>query len=137
MPFPINLVGHDGSRANVSSSGEVIIAPVAANESIHHSMSIINTAYSFAFPVVGKRMRLQNILIYGNKAIGTNDASIVIYTANSATSTDIIETILELELPKYASRDLIGLNREIGEGLFLNAKTNDITVFLTMMGYYV
>lgn len=137
MAFTVNVVDPvTGRRQGVTARGESVVAPAAPNVSSHWTMVDVDTAYNFAPPLTGKIMRLQNILMYGNKSVGTNDASIVIYTANSPTAIDGT-TILELELPKYASRDLIGINLELPEGVYLNAKTNDSTVFLTMMGYYV
>lgn len=133
----IEIVGNHGHVAKVTHSGELVVAPVLPNESKHQTMAIIDTAYSFASPVSGKKMRLENILIYANKGVGTNDATVIIYTANSLTSLIAIDTILEIELPKYSSRDLIGLNLQLPEGIFLNAKTNDNTIFMTMMGYYL
>lgn len=125
----------NGNRVGISTNGELYVAPLNPNISVHHTMDTVDTAYNFAVPQTGFKMRLQNILIYGDKAIGTNDASIVIYAATSANATTGT-VILELELPKYASRDIIGLNLELSEGVHLNAKTNDNNVFLTMMGYY-
>ena len=137
MTTPVVIVGSTGELAKVSSNGELSVSPVAPNVTQHWSMTAIDTAYNFAPPISGKKMRLQNILIYGNKNIGASDATVIIYTANSATSTDVLETVLEIELPKYKDRDLIGLNLQLPEGVFLNAKTDDNTVFLTMMGYYL
>ena len=137
MTAPVEIVGDDGTVVKVSTSGELSVAPVSPNISQHWSMTTVDTAYTFAPPISGKEMRLQNILIYGNKNVGASDATVVIYTSHTATGTTPLETILELELPKYAKRDLIGLNLQLSEGVFLNAKTDDNTIFLTMMGYYL
>lgn len=137
MPFEFVLVDRQGRAADVSSNGELIISPASANVTKHWDMVLPDVAYNFAPPITGKRMRLQNILMYANKTVGNTDAKIEIYTAGSADSTTVIEAVLTLELPKYASRDMIGLNIELSEGIFLNAKTDDATVFLTMMGYYL
>jgi len=112
------------------------VAPLSPNVSQHHDMTAINAAYNFAVPIHGKIMRLQNILLYANKAVGTNDATVVIYTTDAVDSLVIGETIMTIELPKYGSRDLIGLNLELPIGVYLNAKTDDATVYATMMGYY-
>lgn len=137
LTLPVTLQSLDGYSARITNHGELIVAPASPNTVQHHSMTSINTAYSFAPPIAGSKMLLQNILMYGNKGIGTNDATVIIYTANSETSTAPIDVVLELELPKYANRDLIGLNLELPVGVYLNAKTNDATVFLTMLGYYI
>ena len=135
MTIPVQLVG-GGAEVVVTSHGELVVAPLSPNVSKHHTMALVDTAYNFAVPIIGSIMRLQNILIYANKGVGVNDATIEIYTANAIDSLDVIETVMTIELPKYASRDLIGLNLELPEGVFLNAKTDDNTVYATMMGYY-
>lgn len=136
--FNFNLYDGNGSKnaVRVSSNGELVVAPLESNASQHHKMDTINTAYNFAPIIAGRSMILQNILVYGNKNVGVNDATVTIYTADSPTSTTPIDIILEFEVPEKQARDIIGLNLEISEGLHLNAKTDDNDVFLTMMGYY-
>lgn len=136
MPLPIEIVNGHGNVAKITSHGELIVAALSPNVSRHQTMALIDTAYNFAVPIRGQKMRLENILIYANKGVGVNDATVEIYTANAIDSLVAIETILTIELPKYASRDLIGLNLELPEGVYLNAKTDDATVYSTMMGYY-
>lgn len=135
MTIPVHIVGGN-AEVQVTPHGELVVAPLAPNVSKHHTMSSVNTAYNFAIPIHGKIMRLQNILIYANKGVGVNDATIEIYTTNAIDSLTVIDTIMTLELPKYGSRDLLGLNLELPEGVFLNAKTDDNTIYATMMGYY-
>lgn len=135
MTVPVHLVGGK-TEARVTGHGELVVAPLSPNVSRHHDMTAINTAYNFAVPVHGKVMRLQNILLYANKGVGANDATVVIYTSDAVDSLTAIDTIMTIELPKHASRDLIGLNLELPIGVYLNAKTDDATVFATMMGYY-
>ena len=135
MTIPVHLVGGN-TEARVTNHGELVVAPLSPNVSRHHDMTAINTAYNFAVPIHGKVMRLQNILLYANKGVGTNDATVVIYTADAIDSLVVIDTVMTIELPKYASRDLIGLNLELPFGVYLNAKTDDATVYGTMMGYY-
>ena len=136
MPMPIEIVNGHGNVAKVTPFGELVVAAAAPNISRHQTMALVDTAYNFAEPVHSKNMRLENILIYANKGVGVNDATVIIYTANAIDSLVAIDIILTIELPKYASRDLIGLNLELPEGVFLNAKTDDNTVYATMMGYY-
>ena len=135
MTIPVHIVGGN-AEVQVTAHGELVVAPLSPNVSKHHTMALVDTAYNFAVPKIGQIMRLQNILIYANKGVGTNDATIEVYTTNAIDSLEVIETVLTIELPKYASRDLIGLNLELPEGVFLNAKTDDNTIYATMMGYY-
>ncbi len=38
---------------------------------------------------------------------------------------------------KQTSRDFVGLNLVINEGKWLNIKTDDATIFASVLGYYV
>ncbi len=136
MAFPVTIRDPaSGVGQAVTGNGESVGSAISPNDSQYWEMSSIGTPYVFAPPVAGKRMRLMNVLMYGNKGIGTNDATVDIYTSIDPTATSGT-TVIQFELPKYASRDLIGLNLELPEGVYLLATTNDATVFLTMMGYY-
>ena len=138
MTAPTYILGANGgtNKAHVSKNGELITANISPNTVKHWDMTVTGTAYNFAPPIVGKKMRLMNILMYANKSVGASDASISIFTSLEEDSTVAVETILNLELPKYAIRDLINLNIALQEGLYLNATTDDATIFMTMMGYY-
>ena len=129
--------GQSDRTVDISPNGELIVAPIHPNQSVHWKMDVINTAYTFASITSGKRMILQNVLLYGNKNVGATDSTVTIYTADSATSLTPIQTILEFEVPKYGTRDLMNLNLDLGSEVFLNAKTDDNDIFITMMGYYV
>lgn len=136
---PVRIVGADGTPVVVTGNGSLVVGSISPNTSKHWAMTATNAAYIYATPIPGKKMILQNVLMYGNKGIGAGDAAVIIYTsANPAgvspTNGDIV---LEMELPKYSARDILGLNVELPEGVYLLAKTDDATVFLTMMGYYV
>lgn len=138
--MPIGVYVRDGRNdraVDITPNGEMVVSAIKPNISVHHKMDTINTAYNFAPIVTGKRMILQNILVYGNKNVGINDATVTIYTADALESTTPIRTVLEFEVPEKQSRDIIGLNLDLGSGVFLNATTDDNDVFLTMMGYYV
>lgn len=135
--LPVALTNGHGYVARITPHGELVVSPAAPNQSRHNAMTVVDTAYNFAEPISGKKMRVQNILLYANKSVGVNDATVTIYTANAADSVTIIDTIMVMEIPKYGSRDLINLNLELPEGVYLNAKTDDATVYATMMGYYL
>ena len=137
MPNRVHIADPTNDTAvSVSSNGELHTAPLHHNQSIHYKLDTINTAYTFADIQTGKEMHLENILIYANKGVGTNDATVTIYTSLEADSLVVKDVIMEFEIPKYGTRDLIGLNLKLGGGVYLNAKTDDNDIFLTMMGYY-
>lgn len=72
-----------------------------------------------------------------NKSVGANDAAIDIYEADSVDSIIISKSILSTEIEKKSSRDLLGLNLIVGVGKWVNMKTDDNTIYATIMFYYV
>ena len=137
MPNRVHISDPSHDRAvGVSENGELFVTPLHHNQSVHFKMDTINTAYTYASIQTGQEMHLQNILIYGNKNVGVNDAQVTIYTSLEADSLVVKDIIMEFEVPKYGTRDLINLNLKIGSGVYLNAKTDDNDIYLTMMGFY-
>ncbi len=127
-----------GSKARVSPFGQVITGPVDYNSVSTQTMAVNDQVYNFVEPIAGRRIVVDGLLIYADKAVGANDASIVIYEStegpDSATAS---VTILETEMLKKSSRDIFGVNFLCQEGSWINATTNDNNVFLTILYYYV
>jgi len=135
MALPISIFGDCGKSAAVSGNGEVRVAPLKPNQLLHNKMDTIDTAYVFAIPFIGQRMIMENVLISTDNFIGVNGADVTIYLATTPDATTGT-TLMEFNIPKNHSRDIVGLNLAIDEGFYLLAKTNDATVYATMMGYY-
>jgi len=139
MPLDVQIQDGGGSsrKAHVSSSGELIVNKVDYSSAYSLTADVINTGYNFVPPQFNKRFVVTDILLYANKNVGVNDATVVLYEADSATSTTSTKTILNIEMQKNSSRDITGLNLIISEGKWVNIKTDDDDIFATLMGFYV
>lgn len=126
-----------GVRAFVSKRGELAVAPLDFDVTSSNNMAVINTAYNFYAPMQNMRFVITAILLYADKNVGATDASVQIYEASSASSTTVLNTILDFEMLKNTNRDITGLNLLVSEGVWINGKTNDNNVYGTIMGYYV
>ena len=126
-----------GNTACVTSRNQLVVAPLDFSDAYDHEVDTINTAFSFVPPRPDMRFVVTDILLYANKGVGASDASVVIYEADSAISATVLKSIMSLEMLKQTSRDITGLNLIISEGVWLNIKTDDNTIFSTVMGYYV
>ena len=126
-----------GNKACVTSRNQLVVAPLDFSEAYDQEVDTINTAFSFVPPRPSERFVVTDILLYANKGVGASDASVVIYEADSAISATVLKSIMSLEMLKQTSRDITGLNLIISEGVWLNIKTDDNTIFSTVMGYYV
>jgi len=126
-----------GAKARCTTRGELVINRFAYSTPYTATAAVINTAYNFVGPISAKQFVVTDILLYANKNVGAGDASVQVYEATSATETTVSKAVLDIEMLKQTSRDLTGLNLIISEGKWLNIKTDDNTIFATVMGYYV
>jgi len=130
----------DGSgskvTATVTSIGQLVIAPYAYDEVVSGILDVDNTAVNFFGPKTGKQFVLTTILLNANKSVST-DCIVDIYEATTDVTATITKSILSIEMLKNTSRDITGLNLLITEGRYINGKTDDDDVFVTLMGYYI
>ena len=126
-----------GSLARVTERGQLVTASLSYSDTYNVQVTLTNTAYNFIAPKQKKRFVITDILLYANRDVAVTDATVVIYEATSPSTTTVSKTILSIEMPKNTSRDIIGLNLITNEGVWLNIKTDDNTIFANMMGYYV
>lgn len=127
----------NGGEACITTRNQLVVAPLDFSTAYPVTANVINTAFNFVPPVASKRFVVTDILLYANKGVGASDATVDVYEATSATESTIDKSILAIEMLKQSSRDLTGLNLLISEGKWLNIKTDDNTIFATVMGYYV
>jgi hypothetical protein len=138
MAAPVYIVDPlTGNKAVVSEFGQLTVAPVAYSTPVQETLTVIDTAFTMIEPVDGKLIIITDIILTANKAVGVNDATVTLYTSQVANDLVPFSDILELEMIRSSSLPLTGLNTKIEPGLFVNAKTNDNDVFVTIMFYRV
>jgi hypothetical protein len=126
-----------GNSACVTERGQLVTAPLAYSEVFTVIAALNNVAFNFVSPLSKHRFVITDILLYANKGVGASDATVDVYEADSATETTISKSILSIEMLKQTSRDITGLNLIVSPGKWINIKTDDNTIFATIMGYYV
>jgi len=126
-----------GTEACVTERGQLVTAPLEFSSAYPVTASIDDTAFNFVPPISGKQFVITDILLYANKSVGVNDATVEVYEATSATEITVDKSILAIEMLRQSSRDNTGLNLIVSPGRWVNIKTNDNTIFATIMGYYV
>lgn len=136
MPVPSHIVDpHNGLAARVTEFGQLVVAPIAYSVPVADTLTVINTAYNFVEPVAGHQIVITDVILTADKTVGVNGAAVEIYTADSPTSTVVTKSVLDIEMLKNTSRDLIGLNFLVGKGRWVNAKSDDVNIQVTI-GYY-
>lgn len=126
-----------GNRATVTRFGQLVTAPVDYSIPISKTLDVVNTAYNFVEPVVDKSIVITDIILTANKNVGATDATVTLYEAEEVDTTTSTKDILNLEMIKQSNLVLTGLNMIVSEGKFVNAKTDDDDIFVTIMYYRV
>jgi len=138
MSVPTKLVDpKTGIAANVTEYGQLVVAPVDYSVPSAVTMGTVNTAYNFISPNAGHGIVITDIILTANKNVGANDAAVDIYMADADDTLTISTGILSLEMLKKTTISLTGLNMLVPEGFWVNGKTDDDDVFVTIMYYYV
>lgn len=127
-----------GQGAGVTSRGQLVTAPYDYSVPYFQKLNTINTAFNFARPIAGKQFVLTGYIASAEKDVSNTDgATVILYEASSPISTVVESQILQLNLLKLAGREIVGLNMLTNPGVWISAKTDDATVDITLLGYYV
>ncbi len=136
MPgIPVQLYGC-ANAVDVSRIGQMTVGAYAYDEVVALTLDVAGTGYNFFKPRVGFRFVITGILLTADKNVST-DALVDVYEGTTETDTVIGKGILHAEILKNGTRDITGLNILVGEGKWVNGKTDDDDIFVTIMGYYI
>jgi hypothetical protein len=135
MANPVTIE-QNGNKVKVTNSGELVTSSLEYDLTKYHGMSSAGTAYNFYPPVSKKQFIITGFLAVSDKNI-TADAIIEIYEADSDTSTTVDKELPKFALTKNAITSPTPLRILVNEGVWVNAKTDDATIHLTMFGYYI
>ena len=138
MAAPVYIVDpKTGNKATVSEFGQLTVSPVDYSVPVQETLTLINTAYTMIEPVDGKLIIITDIILTANKSVGVNDATVTLYTSETKGELTPSGNILELEMQQKTTLPITGINAKIDAGLYVNAKTDDNDVFVTIMYYRV
>ena len=122
--------------AKVSRFGQFVTGPLDFSE--FHNVSLItnNIPLSLINPIMGKHFIITDIIIYGSRDVGVNDATVSLYESDELDGITARRVILPAEIPKNDRLILTGLNIITSQGSWITAVTDDNTVFVTVGGYF-
>ena len=127
-----------GHLAKVTHAGELVIVRGNYDQTFQDSMTSINTAYSLVVPKAAKQFIITGIVINADKNVSATDGAVVeVYEATASDTTTATKTILTLNIGKNSTIPLTGILIQTTKGVYLNSKTDDATVNITLLGYYL
>ena len=126
-----------GSEASVTSRGQLVVAPLDFSSPFPGVAGAADTAVNIVEPIAGKAFIITEIILYANKSVGVNDATVELYEASTSNTIVVDKCIFNQEMVKQTTLALTGLNLLINKGKFVNLKTDDNSIFINVFGYYV
>lgn len=143
MTLPVVLSGkctttNAQNEAAITSRGALVTASYDYDLTEFNLLGTDDAGVNFYKPIVGKRFVVTGLIASGNLSISANAlATVVIYEASSDTTATADKVLIQFGITRLQTLPLLPLNIRAAEGKFINAKTDDDDVFLTIMGYYV
>ena len=139
MPVPSVIQDNDsGLTARVTKFGQLVVAPLQYSTPVDDNLNVIDTAFNFVQPQQDHSIVITDILVNADNSVSNvTPAEVEIYEATTADTTTIDTGIISPRVVRAANLSLTGLNLLVPEGKFVNAKTNDNNVLVTIMFYRV
>jgi len=140
MSTPTHIIDGRGtnSRARVSSIGQVTTGNYGFDETKFNLLDVVDTAYNFYAPKVGKQFVISGIIARANKLVSAvADATVIVYEATSTTTTTVSKVLLQLQMTETNIFTITSVNILVNEGKWVNAKTDDDDITMNILGYYI
>ena len=132
MSTPVRIV------EPLTRSGELIVAPLSYDETAFNDMDVIDTAYNFFSPKSLKQFVITGVIAFADKDISdADDTVIIVYEAGDTTTITVDKVLLQFGMGKLTTTAFVPLRILVNAGKFVNAKTGDDDVHMTLMGYYI
>jgi hypothetical protein len=137
MPVEFTI-SQNGTPAKVTESGELIVAPLKYSDSKFIQLEANNTAYNFYEPKPSSQFVITGFNIKADRQVSnTVDASVVIYEASSATETTVEHELFQEAMIRGERTGYTNTNILVSPGKWVNAKTTDDNILMTVFGYYI
>lgn len=127
-----------GRSAKVTSSRGLAVSPPQASLAYNATLEVDDIVANIVPGKGGEIFCITGIVLTGNKNISTTvDAVVDIYEANSPTSATVITTLLTIPVARSSQTVLTSILLETSEGSYINGKTSDDDVLVTILGFYI
>jgi hypothetical protein len=135
---PVQLMGDGTQRVRVNEAGELIVSDGPYDLAKFNELATINTAYNFYGPKGEEQFVITGFLIYGDKQVlGSSNATVIIYESDQSDSTTEDRVLVQVEVGQNQSIPFPNIRILCNKGIYLNAKTDDDDIHMTIFGHYV
>ncbi|KKN35534.1 hypothetical protein LCGC14_0782680 [marine sediment metagenome] len=130
--------GGKGDVAKVTVGGELVIAPLGYDESKFVELAEDNTAYNFYAPKSGHQFIITGIRAKADRQVSpTVDAVVIVYEATSLDTTVVSKVLHQEAMVQGDNMSLLSMHAKVNPGVWVNAKTTDDDIHMTIWGYYI
>ena len=138
MTLGVEIKDQDSDiRARVTKYGQLVTAPLSFSVPTSNNMVLINTPYNFIEPQPGQSIIITNVIASADKNVSNTDpANVVVYQSDGVNSLNNLGTLVQPQLLRGANQNFL-MNLIVGEGVWVNATTNDDAILLFLYYYYV
>ena len=136
--MPVRLMGNGSQQVQVNNAGELIVSDGPYDLAVFNELAVINTAYNFFGPYGRKQFVITGFLIYGDKQVNAStNATVTIYESDQSDSTTEDRVLVQVEVGQNQSIPFPNIRILCDVGVYLNAKTDDDDIHMTIFGHYV
>ena len=136
--LPVRLMGSGSQQVAVNEAGELLISDGPYDLAVFKELAAINTAYNFFGPKGREQFVITGFLMYGDKQVNSStNATVVIYESSQSDSTTEDRVLVQVEVGQNQSIPFPNIRILCNKGIYLNAKTDDDDIHMTIMGYYI
>lgn len=114
------------------------MAPLSYDETVFNVLDVAGTASNFYSPKSQKQFVITGVLAFADKDVSdASDTVIVVYEASDTTTATVDKVLLQFGMGKLTSLAILPLHLLVNAGKFVNAKTGDDDIHMTIMGYFI
>lgn len=132
------LLTPNGQQARYNKLGQLETAPGGFDLQKFVSLAVDDTAYNFYTPVPGRQFIITGLICFAARDVSdASDTNIIIYEATTPSTITVGREILQFGMGRLTVLPLLGLRLLVSEGVFVNAKTDDNTVNINILGHFI
>jgi hypothetical protein len=136
--MPVKLMGSGSQQVKVNDAGEILISDGPYDFTEFRELDVINTAYNFYKPNGREQFVITGFFAYADRDVNpTTNATVIIYESDQEDSTTENRVLFQFEIGQNQSAPFPNIRVLCNKGVYINAKTDDDDIHLTILGHYV
>jgi hypothetical protein len=136
--LPVRLMANGSQQVAVNEAGEILVSDGPYDLVVFNELDLINTAYNFFGPRGVEQFVITGFLMYGDKQVNSStNATVIIYESSQPDSTTEDRVLVQVEVGQNQSIPFPNIRVLCNKGVYINAKTDDDDIHMTIFGHYV